>query len=223
MGDEALAIPRLSMAGASAILLDAAGPAFDAEIQRRIWAVAAAIANELGIAEAVPGMNNLLVVFDPLTLSPETAERHLLHLWQTTPPTSVAGRDIDVPVVYGGARGEDLSSLAAHAGLTMREVVHLHAEPVYTVAAIGALPGFAFLSGLDPRISRARRPTPKLNAPPGAVMIGGGQAGINPCFAPTGWHIIGMTSISMFDPSKTPPATFRIGDRIRFRIVEIES
>jgi len=54
-------------------------------------------------------------------------------------------------------------------------------------------------------------------------MIGGAQAGINPCLAPSGWHIIGRTTISMFDVRKTPPATFRPGDRIRFRIAEIAS
>jgi KipI family sensor histidine kinase inhibitor len=211
------------MAGASAILLDVAGTSFDTQIQSRIWAVAATITQDAGIAEAVPGMNNLLVLFDPFVVAPETVETSLLHLWQTVPALSVAGRDVDVPVVYGGAQGEDLSSLAAHAGLTTDEVVRLHAEPVYTVAAIGALPGFVFLSGLDPRISRPRRPVPKFNVPPGAVMIGGAQAGINPCLAPTGWYIIGMTSTVMFDPGKALPATFRVGDRIRFRVTGIEA
>ena len=36
-------------------------------------------------------------------------------------------------------------------------------------------------------------------------MIGGPQAGIMPCTAPSGWHIIGRTDISMFDPTACRP------------------
>jgi allophanate hydrolase subunit 1 len=55
----------------------------------------------------------------------------------------------------------------------------------------------------------------------GSVMIGGPQAGIMPCTAPSGWHIIGRTDISMFDPDRTPPAALMPGDRVRFRIAGI--
>jgi KipI family sensor histidine kinase inhibitor len=213
--------PRLNMAGAGSILLDAADTIFNPSIQSRIWAVAKAIETEAGVSDAVPGINNLMVVFDPLMILPAVIEDTLLRLWQTVTPDPIVGKDVDVPVAYGGAYGEDLTGLAAHAGISAQEVVRLHAEPVYTVAAIGALPGFAYLSGLNPRIARGRRSVPRFDVPAGAVMIGGTQAGINPCLAPSGWHIIGRTSVSMFDPSKSPPATFQPGDRIRFRIAEI--
>jgi KipI family sensor histidine kinase inhibitor len=221
-GDSSVA-PRLSMAGASGVLLDVADTIFNPSTQTRIWAVAKAIAMEAGVSDAVPGINNLMVVFDPLTVLPATIEDTLLRLWQTVIPDPIAGRDVDVPVAYGGAYGEDLTDLAAYAGISVNEVVRLHSEAIYTVAAIGALPGFAYLSGLNPRIARGRRSVPRFDVPEGAVMIGGAQAGINPCLAPSGWHIIGRTSISMFDLRNSPPATFQPGDRIRFRIAEIAS
>jgi|SRR5665213_392410 len=217
------ASPRLSMAGAGGLLLDAANTTFDPFIQRRIWAVAKAMEMEPGVSDAVPGINNLMVVFDPLTISPATIEHTLLRLWRTTTPGTIIGKDVDVPVAYGGVHGEDLADLACYAGISMEEVVCLHAEPVYTVVAIGALPGFSYLSGLNPRIARGRRSVPRFDVPAGAVMIGGVQAGINPCLAPSGWHIIGRTSIPMFDLRNSPPATFQPGDRIRFRIAEIAS
>jgi KipI family sensor histidine kinase inhibitor len=223
MSDDVLAPPRLSMAGESAILLNVAGPIFNEQHQSRIWSVAEAISTTPGISDAVPGINNLMIAFDPLTIAPETVEARLMHLWRTITPNPVTGQDFDVPVVYGGPSGEDLSDLAAFVGLSIADVVRLHTEPNYIVAALGALPGFAFLAGLNPRIARGRRPIPRLKVPEGAVMIGGVQAGINPCLAPSGWHIIGRTTISMFDVRKTPPATFRPGDRIRFRIAEIAS
>jgi len=57
----------------------------------------------------------------------------------------------------------------------------------------------------------------------GSVIIGGAQAGIMPCTAPSGWHIIGRTEVPLFDPLRDPPAACRPGDRIRFRIVEVKA
>jgi KipI family sensor histidine kinase inhibitor len=211
------------MAGAGGLLLDAADGPFDPSVQERIWAVAKTMEMEDGVSDAVPGINNLMVAFDPLVVSPAAIEHTLLRLWQTTVPSVTTGKDVDVPVVYGGACGEDLADLARYARLSTEEVIRLHAEPVYTVVAIGALPGFTYLSGLNPRIARGRRSVPRFNVPAGAVMIGGAQAGINPCLAPSGWHIIGRTSIPMFDLRNSPPTTFQPGDRIRFRVTEIAS
>lgn len=214
--------PRLSMEGAGAILLDAAGAVFSDDVQARIWAVAAQMLGVPGIAETVPGMNNLMIVFDPLTIAPDRAERLLCDAWQTVVPDAVAGRAVDIPVVYGGATGEDLVSLADHAGLSVDEVVRRHSEAVYSVAAVGAMPGFVYLSGLDPQLAMPRRAVPRMKVEIGSVIIGGAQAGIMPCTAPSGWHIIGRTEVPLFDPLRDPPAACRPGDRVRFRVVEVK-
>ena len=78
------------------------------------------------------------------------------------------------------------------------------------------MPGFVYLSGLDPSLARPRRASPRAHVPEGAVMIGGAQAGIMPCTAPSGWHILGMTDVKLFDAYRAEPAAFRPGDRIRF-------
>lgn len=215
--------PRLSMEGAGAILLDAAGAVFSDAVQARIWAVAAAMAALDGVAETVPGMNNLMIVFDPLALAPVKAEKQLLEAWLTVVPDAVAGRDVDIPVVYGGETGEDLVSLANHAGLSVEEVVRRHSDAVYSVAAVGAMPGFVYLSGLDPQLAMPRRAVPRMKVEIGSVIIGGAQAGIMPCTAPSGWHIIGRTEVPLFDPLRDPPAACRPGDRIRFRVVEVKA
>jgi KipI family sensor histidine kinase inhibitor len=215
-------LPKISMAGASAVLLDAAEDVFLAHVQERIWSVAEAMSGGEGICETVPGVNNLLVVFDPQTTAPHQVEADLLRLWHMRVSRAQAGREIEVAVIYGGSTGEDLPCLAEFAGMTEEEVVHRHAEPVYSVAAVGALPGFVYLSGIDPRIARPRRDVPRMRVESGSVMIGGPQAGIMPCTAPSGWHIIGRTDISMFDASRVPPATLMPGDRLRFRIAGID-
>lgn len=215
--------PKLSTQGAGAILLDAAGVVFSDDIQSRIWAVTARMLDVVGVAETVPGMNNLMIVFDPLVIAPDGVERELLDAWQTVVPDAVAGRDVDIPVIYGGPDAEDLASLAEHAGLTVDEVVRRHSEAVYSVAAVGAMPGFVYLSGLDPKLAMPRRAVPRMKVEIGSVIIGGSQAGIMPCTAPSGWHIIGRTEVPLFDPLRDPPSACKPGDRIRFRVIEVKA
>ncbi|MBP1858136.1 5-oxoprolinase subunit PxpB [Rhizobium herbae] len=214
--------PRLSTEGAGAILLDAADTVFSDDIQSRIWAVAAWMLKVGGVAETVPGMNNLMIVFDPLAVAPDAIEHQLLQAWQTVVPNAIAGRDVDIPVVYGGATGEDLAVLAEHAGLSVDEVVRRHSEAVYSVAAVGAMPGFVYLSGLDPALAMPRRAVPRMKVEIGSVIIGGAQAGIMPCTAPSGWHVIGKTKVPLFDPLRDPPSACKPGDRIRFRVIEVQ-
>ena len=197
-------------------MLDAAEGAFAADVQKRIWAVAEAAGHIAGVRETVPGMNNLLVAFDALAVTPDTVETTLRTLWREIVPGEVAGKTVEVPVVYGGEDGEDLVDWAQHCGLPVDEAIGRHAAVTYSVAAIGAMPGFPYLSGLDPSLARGRRAVPRSRVIEGAVIIGGAQAGIMPQTAPSGWHIIGHTALRLFDPSADPPALLQPGDRVRF-------
>lgn len=207
---------KLSMEGVGAVLLDVAGGVFDEDRQRRIWALATRLRTLPEVTEAVPGMNNLMVTFDPLTVDPAAIERRILQEWAVAPPEASAGKVVEVSVVYGGLEGPDLVDVAETLGLTSKELIDRHAAPVYSVAAVGAMPGFVYLSGLDPTLALPRRAVPRRDVPVGAVIIGGAQAGIMPITAPSGWHILGRTSHPLFDPHRDPPAAFRPGDRIRF-------
>lgn len=211
------------MEGAGALLLDAADGPFSSATQERVWAVSAALRGMAGVHETVPGMNNLMVVFDPLLRDPAAFERDLVSLWHCIAPGATAGRTVEVPVAYGGKGGEDLAALAEHAGLTVEAVVALHSQALYSVAAVGAMPGFVYLSGLDPRLAMPRRAVPRMTVDVGSVIIGGSQAGIMPVTAPSGWHILGRTSFVLFDAEREPPAAFRPGDRIRFRAERIDA
>jgi 5-oxoprolinase (ATP-hydrolysing) subunit B len=213
---------KLTAAGCGALLLDAARGPFDWNVQRRIWAVADTLRLVSNIHDVVPGMNNLMIVFDPLRGMPERVESDLRTAWWNATEHTINGREWVVPVTYGGKSGEDLQSLAAHCGLEVTDVVRLHAEAFYTVAAIGALPGLPYLVGLDPRLACKRRTLPRVRVEAGAVIIGGSQTSILPCAAPSGWHIIGHTSLSLFDPTQAPPATLRPGDTVRFTVSAIE-
>ena len=209
--------------GSGACLLDAARSGFDEGVQRRIWAAARDARAIDGMLECVPGMNNLLLVFDALRIDAPALDKALQDIWAHATPLAIAGRALDIPVVYGGSGGEDLVELAELTGLDVETVVRRHAAARYTVAAVGAMPGFPYLSGLDPALAWGRRASPRLEVMEGAVMIGGTQAGIMPCTAPSGWHIIGHTDITLFDPTAADPALLKPGDTVRFTVAGIEA
>ena len=214
--------PKVSAQGAGALLFDAAGPVFDPSLQERIWVFADTLKTLPGVREAAPGMNNLIVVFDPLQLDPDSLEAQMLLEWRRTRAAPAAGRLLDIPVVYGN-EGSDLAQVARQKGLTIERLVAMHTAPVYSVAAVGAMPGFVYLSGLDPALALPRRAVPRMGVPEGSVIIGGAQAGIMPLTAPSGWHIFGHTDFHLFDPLREPPAALRAGDRIRFVVKEIRA
>jgi KipI family sensor histidine kinase inhibitor len=210
------------MAGTGALLLDCAEGVFSQDRQRVIWAIAKTARQIPGVRECVPGMNNLMVVFDPLTSDPDEIEAALQRMWREISPAEGVGRQWTIPVQYGGAGGEDLAAVSEHAGLTIDEFVRRHSEATYSVAAVGAMAGFPYLSGLDPRLACPRRANPRLRVEEGAVIIGGTQASIMPCAAPSGWHIIGKASFPLFDPYADPPAKLQSGDTVRFTIGGLE-
>jgi KipI family sensor histidine kinase inhibitor len=208
----------LSEAGAGALLLDVAAGAFNEDRQARLLALADSLSGTHGVEDVVPGMNNLMVAFDPLAVEAGEIRRRLVDGWRTAAATPRAGREHRIDVVYGGP---DLTDFAAGLGLAVDEVIGRHCGAVYRVAAIGAMPGFPYLSGLDPALSAPRRAVPRAGVPKGAVIVGGGQAGIMPITAPSGWHILGHTDFTLFDPRRVPPATLAPGDVVRFVVAGV--
>jgi len=207
--------PALSVAGTRGIFLNAAQAQFDSRVQSKILALASTVADLLFVSEVVPGVNSLLVVYDPRKLSAITLMQTLSQLWDEAPDTEIEGRLFEIPVFYGGTRGEDLGDCASHGGVSIEEFVRIHGESEYRVACLGAMPGFPYLTGMDSRLIIARRSTPRLSLAGGSVTIGGSHAGITPCTAPSGWHVIGYTDTQLFD-SNAAVALLKPGDRIRF-------
>ncbi|MBW0254736.1 urea amidolyase family protein [Cellulomonas sp. PS-H5] len=118
-----------------------------------------------------------------------------------------------LPVRYDGA---DLAEVARATGLSEDEVVHRHAASEYTVAFGGFMPGFAYLTGLDPALHVPRRSTPRERVPAGAVAIAGEFAAVYPAATPGGWMLLGTCDVPLFDVDRDPPALLRPGTRVRF-------
>lgn len=172
------------------------------------------------LRDLVPAFASLAVFFDPDAIDADAVRRRLDALIDgaAMPEESdLPARCIEIPVVYGGAFGEDLDAAAAALGLTPDALIARHSAATYTVAMIGFAPGFPYLSGLDPALALPRLATPRTRVPAGSVAIGGAQTGIYPRESPGGWRLLGRTPLRLFDPTRAMPSLLAPGDRVRFR------
>lgn len=126
-----------------------------------------------------------------------------------------SGRSIEIPVTYDGP---DLDAVASQAGLSVDAVIELHAATTYEVAFCGFAPGFAYLTGLDRRLWLPRRVTPRTRVPAGSVAIAAEYAAVYPTASPGGWHLLGTTDVTLFDPMRQRPALLAPGDQVRFLV-----
>ncbi|WP_296662911.1 5-oxoprolinase subunit PxpB [Paraburkholderia sp.] len=212
--------PRIFALGDEALVCEVPPPA-TLEVQRRVWAVAALARAWAPVREVVPGMNNLTITFDPLAADTAALARALETAWCDADIAPRAGRDIEIPVAYGGDNGPDLKTVAHYTGLNAAEVAARHAAGIYTVFFLGFQPGFAYLGGLDAALHTPRRREPRLAVPAGSVGIGGEQTGIYPAKSPGGWQLIGRTALTLFDPARNPPTLLLPGDRVHFTVAEL--
>ena len=202
--------PNFRRVGQSALVLECAER--DIATQRRLWAIARAARTWRHVREAVAGLGNVTLAFEPDAISYEALCDALQRAWPNA-REDAATRTIEIPVRYDG---EDLQVIADACGLPPDEVVTLHASGTYVVSLVGFLPGFAYLDGLDARLHLPRRDKPRMRVPAGSVGIAGSQSGVYPFDSPGGWHIVGRTALRMFDPSRDPTALLQPGDTVRF-------
>lgn len=206
---------RCYLLGERAVVLELEPPV-SLTTQQRIWGLSARLQGRPEVIEVVPGMNNITVILaDPQKTALDAIE-WLQSWWESSEALEMTSRQVDVPVIYGGAAGPDLDEVARHSGLTPKQVVEAHASGVYTVYFIGFLPGFPYMAGLDTRLHTPRRAEPRVQVPAGSVGIGGSQTGVYPLAAPGGWQLIGQTGVTLFDPREQPPTFLRPGDSVRF-------
>jgi 5-oxoprolinase (ATP-hydrolysing) subunit B len=167
------------------------------------------------VVAVVPGLESLLVELEP-TADLVEAARALERLAAHVEPEQVAGRDISVPVRYGGDAGPDLTEVASLLGMSEDEIIERHLASELRVLFLGFAPGFAYLGGLPDELHVPRLATPRTRTPAGSVAIAGTLAGIYPADLPGGWRVIGHTDLTLFDPRRDPPALLSPGDRVRF-------
>lgn len=195
---------RVRPYGDGALLLEPDDPA-------DVLGLAAALRGRAGVAEVVPAARTVLVRADGPALADLGAAAADLELAHAPAP---AGAEVVLDVDYDGA---DLDATAGELGLPPDELVRRHAAGAYVVAFCGFVPGFAYLTGLDPALHVPRLAEPRTRVPAGAVGIAGEFTGVYPRPSPGGWRLLGRTDAVLWDLDRTPPALLPPGTRVRFR------
>ena len=211
--------PTISPVGDRAISIDF-GQVIDPTINRHIRQTIERI-KELqleGIIELVPTYCALLVEYDAMLYSYSEICKIIEPTLDEgmTDTTNELVTVVEVPTVYGGEFGPDLSFVASHNHLSEGEVISIHSGTDYLVYMLGFIPGFTYLGGMDPRIATPRLSSPRTLIPAGSVGIAGEQTGTYPSDSPGGWQIIGRTPVTMYDMSKAQAALLNAGDYVRY-------
>jgi KipI family sensor histidine kinase inhibitor len=176
-----------------------------------------------GVRELVPSYRSLMMIYDPLSISPADLQGTIRSIYQNLDQAELPNpRTIMLPVVYGGERGPDLESVAQCHRITPQGVIDYHTRPTYRVYMIGFTPGFPYLGEVPDAIVTPRRETPRILVPRGSVGIAQKQTGIYSVDSPGGWQIIGWTPVNLFDPQGQPPSLLVMGDRVRFQAITAE-
>jgi inhibitor of KinA len=216
--------PRILPAGDQAVLIE-----FGAEINpttnRRVHAFASRARQSRisGIGELVPSYCSLLVYYDPFLLSfLETAAWARELITEDLTEKEAAPTVKEVPVLYGGEWGPDLSFVAQHNKVSPEEVIRIHTSQAYLVYVVGFSPGFSAMGVVSPNIQAPRLASPRTKVPAGSVGIGGQQTGVYAVESPGGWQLIGRTPLSLFNVKKNPPSLFQAGDYCHFYAISEE-
>lgn len=212
-----LSLPHAQPLGDSAVTI-VFGSERSAELLKRVHAAAYSVS-----AAAIPEVEDIVTAYLSLavfydsreTTYAEMAARVLAVCERATiaAVTSATSRAVEIPVSYDGPDLEDVSTAL---GLSREDVITRHVARAYSVDLLGFVPGFAYLSELDPALHLSRRLQPRPRVPAGSVAIAGAQTAVYPLETPGGWHVIGRTDTVMFDPARDPPAVLLPGDTVRF-------
>jgi KipI family sensor histidine kinase inhibitor len=167
------------------------------------------------VLDLVPAARTVLVVAD----SPSSVDA--LVNWVTTlsgeeGDNVVDGEEVELAVTYDGP---DLAEVSRLTRLSEDDVVAAHTGTPWRIAFGGFAPGFAYLTGGDPRLTVPRRDEPRTSVPTGSVGLAGEYSGVYPRPSPGGWQLIGRTDARLWDAERDPPALLVPGGTVRFRAV----
>ncbi|GAA1838950.1 allophanate hydrolase subunit 1 [Pseudonocardia ailaonensis] len=164
-----------------------------------------------GVLDVVPAAESVLLVCTPGT--DLGGLRSAVETLEVRPVEALDAGSVGIAVTYDGP---DLDEVASLTGLDRAGVVAAHTGTPWRVAFGGFAPGFAYLTGGDPRLHVARRSSARTSVPAGSVGLAGEFSGVYPRSSPGGWQLIGRTDAVLWDLDRDPPALLVPGAEVRF-------
>jgi KipI family sensor histidine kinase inhibitor len=195
------------------------GDRIDPAVNARVMAARDALADTSlpGITDLVPTYRSLTVHFDPRVADRDALIERLLVAAHTGQKSALSRRHFEIPVRFGGDDGPDLAEVAKTTGRSVDDIVATLCSLELRVYLIGFLPGFPYMGDLPEWLRLPRRTTPRTAVPANSVAIAGPQAAVYPWQSPGGWHLLGRTTVQMFDVRNAErPALLAPGDTVRF-------
>lgn len=215
------AVWEFSEWGETAIVMRIKDPAFDTLSTIHRTASALEKMDKLAIVDLVVGLDSITFTYDSSKLSSAKIIQKIKELAISTLTEGNKPTVHRIPVCY--EKGLDWEELQKTLDLPIEEIIAAHSGARYTVAMMGFLPGFVYLSGLPELLQCSRKKVPRTKVVAGSVGIGGAQTGIYSFPSPGGWQIIGQTPLHFFDAYKIPPTTIQAGDNIQFHPISLST
>lgn len=128
---------------------------------------------------------------------------------------------IEIPACYHPSLSPDYERIGQRLRLSWDEIASIHSSTTYKVAAVGFLPGFPYLTGLDERLHLPRLISPRTQVPANSLAMAENLSCVYPRTSPGGWNIIGRINHPLWDENRAQPALLKVGDRVRFIPVEL--
>jgi KipI family sensor histidine kinase inhibitor len=202
------------------------GNQIDETIGRRARQLAQAIeaAGWPEVIEVIAAFGTVAIFVTPVANPSGEALADRIHaLTQTLPEVAnLPGRKVTLPVCYDARFGIDLEKVAAHAGLSVPDLIAAHQASVCQVFTLGFSPGLPYLGVFDERFDIPRLKNPRMKVSAGSVGIANRQAVVYPRTLPGGWNLIGATPIRLFDPTAKEPSFLKPGDEVTFKAISVE-
>lgn len=216
--NEPLPLPTIMPLGDRALLVRFGAGLSDAANRAAIaFARRLDAATPAGIEEIDPNLISVMVRYDPRKTEVQKLAgelRLMLSLAADAPAVEAASHEI--PVHFGGEDGPDLDAAAATLGLSPADFIAAHNAAPLRVLTTGFAPGFVYCGFHPEALHLPRRTEVRGRVPPGTVLFAAGQTAITSTPIPTGWHVIGRTDFSNFDPERMPPTRLGEGDTVVF-------
>ncbi|RXJ83611.1 5-oxoprolinase subunit PxpB [Arcobacter sp. CECT 8985] len=175
-----------------------------------------------GIIEIIPSYCSIFIHYDIFEYNFNNLKQLLLDKLDVTTKINKKSKLIEIDVYYGSEVGFDLENISIKTKLSIEEIISIHSNKVYSVYAIGFLPGFAYLGDVDEKIIVPRLQTPRKIVPKGSIAIANKQTAVYPQDSPGGWNIIGKTTYNFFDRSLDNLSNIDVGNKIKFNCISKE-
>ena len=225
--------PRIRQQGDRCLIIDL-GDQINEEVGLRCLALAQKLRDCAidGVLDIVPSFIAVAVYYEPVqSLGKDPAhalQQLILQLLQEIGSDSLKAsealqsRSVVIPLCYGGLHGPDLDEVAQRMGISPEAVIEAHHEQPSRVYMLGFAPGHPYIGIHDERFAIPRRDVPRTAVPAGSLGIANRQSTIYPNRLPGGWHIIGATPLTLFDPAAASPTLLQPGDEVRFEPISAE-